>query len=97
MTDSPKKRFDPVNLTAAALLAATAAVNVVSAFFLPEKLPALVSSPMSSLAFLIAGILLVGVSGAMAVFGPSKKRWIVTEALLTAMDIVVVAVNLFRF
>lgn len=90
-------KFDPVNLTAAALLAVTAAVNLISSFFLPERLPALAASNVSAtLPFLIGGILLVGVSGVMAVFGPSKKRWIVTQAILVFADLAVVAVNLFR-
>ena len=83
-------------LIAAALFVLTAAVNLVSAFFLPAVLPRLLAENVSeTVPFLIVGALLVGASGAMAAFGPSKTRWLITQGLLTVMDFTVIAVNLF--
>lgn len=83
----------------AAVLAAagTAIVNLLSWFFLPAELrtfPGL-ASPGKTV-FLIAFFLLVAMSAAMTAFGPSKKRWAVTGAILIALDLTVIAVNLIR-
>lgn len=83
-------------MIAAALFVLTAAVNLVSAFFLPDPLPRLLARNASGkVPFLILGALLVGAAGAMAAFSPKKTRWLITEGLLVAMDFVVIAVNLF--
>lgn len=90
-----KKHFDPINLAAGLILAAVAVINSVGVFLLP-KLFSNVISPyrVPSLSFLVGGILLVGVSGIMAVFGPKPKKWIAMEAVLAVADGALVLYNL---
>lgn len=88
------KRFDPINLAAGIMLAVVAAVNCVGVFLLPRLLSGGVSPyRVSSLSFLVGGILLVGVCGIMAVFGPKPKKWIAMEAALAAADVAMVLYN----
>lgn len=92
-----KKQFDSTSLTAGLLLAATALLNIVSLFFLPSTLSPVffAAQRISTLSFLAGGILLVGVCGIMAVFGPKPKKWIAMEAALAALNVVLVLYNLF--
>lgn len=92
-----KKQFDPIALTAGLLLAVTAVLNIISLFLLPDTLtPVLFAAQrISSLHFLSGGILLVGVCGIMAVFGPKPKKWIAMESALAVLNIGLVLYNLF--
>lgn len=90
-----KKHFDPINLTAGILLAVVAVINSAGVFLLPRLLSGGISPyRVPSLSFLVGGILLVGVSGIMAVFGPRPKKWIAIEAALTVADGAMVLYNL---
>jgi hypothetical protein len=90
-----KKRFDPTSLTAGILLAVTAAFNIIAMFFLPDTLSSGLSlQRIPTLTFIVGGILLVGVSGMMAVFGENPKKWITMQAVLTALDLFLVMFNL---
>lgn len=91
-----KRHFDPVSLAAAGMLAVTALLNTVSLFFLPETLTPVffAAQRITSLQFLASGILLVGVCGVMAVFGPKKKKWLVMQGALTALNVFLVVYNL---
>ncbi len=90
-----KKRLDPMGLTAGILLALTAVLNSVSLFFLPRSLSAVFSAQrVSTVSFLVGGVLLVGVSGVMAVFGPRPKKWIVMESVLAVCNLALVVYNL---
>ena len=90
-----KKRFDPLSLTAGILLGATSAINLISLFFLPKTLSSGLSMQrIPTLTFLVGGILLVGVSGMMAVFGENPKKWITIQSVLTAMNLFLVVFNL---
>lgn len=90
-----KKHFDPINLTAGILLAVVAVINSVGVFVLPKLFSSGISPyRVPSLSFLVGGILLVGVSGIMAVFGPKPKKWIAMEAVLAAADAALVLYNL---
>ncbi len=82
-----RKHFEPINLAAGLLLAATALMNSIAGFFLPQTLTGVVSPyRVTTLSFLAGGILLVGICGIMAVFGPKPKKWIALEAVLTVLD-----------
>lgn len=90
-----KKHFDPIHLAAGLLLAVVAAVNSVGVFLLPRLFSNVISPyRIPSLSFLVGGILLVGVSGIMAVFGPKPKKWIAMEAVLAIADVALVLYNL---
>lgn len=90
-----KKHFDPINLAAGLILAAVAVINSVGVFLLPKLFSNGVSPyRVPSLSFLVGGILLVGVSGIMAVFGPKPKKWIAMEAVLAVADGALVLYNL---
>lgn len=90
-----KKHFDPINLAAGILLAVVAVINSVGVFLLPKLFSNGISPyRVPSLSFLVGGILLVGVSGIMAVFGPKPKKWITMEAVLTVADAALVLYNL---
>ncbi|MCH5183612.1 MAG: hypothetical protein J1E00_05480 [Oscillospiraceae bacterium] len=90
-----KKHFDPINLTAGILLAVVAVLNSLGVFLLPKMISGGVSPyRVPSLSFLVGGILLVGVSGIMAVFGPKPKKWIAMQAVLTVADVALVLYNL---
>lgn len=89
-----KKHFEPIQLTAGILLIVTAVINCAGVFLLPEHLSSGISpSRVPSLSFLVIGILLVGVCGIMAVFGPKPKKWITMEAVLTVANIALVLYN----
>ena len=89
-----KKRFDPINLAAGILLAVVAVINSAGVILLPRLLSGGISPyRVPSLSFLVGGILLVGVSGIMAVFGPRPKKWIAMEAALAAADVAMVLYN----
>ena len=90
-----KKHFDPINLAAGILLAVVAVINSVGVFLLPKLFSNGISPyRIPSLSFLVGGILLVGVSGIMAVFGPKPKKWIAMEAVLAVADAALVLYNL---
>ena len=90
-----KKRFDPLSLAAGILLGLTAVLNISALFFLPTTLStALSDQRISSLTFLAGGILLVGVSGMMAVFGENPKKWIFIQGALFLADVVLVIYNI---
>lgn len=90
-----KKHFDPINLAAGLILAAVAVVNSAGVFLLPKLFSSGISPyRVPSLSFLVGGILLVGVSGIMAVFGPKPKKWIAMEAVLAIADVALVLYNL---
>ena len=90
-----KKHFDPINLAAGILLAVVAVINSVGVFLLPRLFSGGISPyRVPSLSFLVGGILLVGVSGIMAVFGPKPKKWIAMEAVLAVADVALVLYNL---
>ncbi len=89
-----KKRFQPLHLAAGILLAVTAALNCVGGFLLPPQFSSGFSR-VSTLSFLVCGVLLVGVSGIMAIFGPKSKKWIVMESVLAAADAAMLIYNLF--
>ncbi len=90
-----KKHFDPTSLTAGILLAVTAVFNIIAMFFLPATLSnGLSLQRIPTMSFIVGGILLVGVSGVMAVFGENPKKWITMEAVLVAMDLFLVVLNL---
>ena len=90
-----KKHFEPINLAAGILLAVVAVINSVGVFLLPKLFSNGISPyRVPSLSFLVGGILLVGVSGIMAVFGPKPKKWITMEAVLTVADAALVLYNL---
>ncbi len=90
-----KKRFHPVSLAAGLLLAVTAVLNMSALFFLPATLSAgITAQRISTLSFLVGGILLVGVSGLMAVFGENSKKWIAIEGVLALADTALVIYNL---
>ena len=90
------KHFDPVSLAASGMLAVTAVLNIVALFLLPPTLtPVMFSAQrISTLQFVAGGILLVGVSGIMAVFGPKKKKWLIMESALTVLNVCLVVYNL---
>ena len=91
-----KKHFDPINLTAGLILAAVAVINSVGVFLLPKLFSnGITPYRVPSLSFLVGGILLVGVSGIMAVFGPNPKKWIAMQAVLAIADVALVLYNLF--
>lgn len=90
-----KKRFDPLSLAAGMLLAVTTVLNMSALFFLPNTLSAGIGAQrISSLSFLVGGILLVGIAGLMAVFGENPKKWIIIEAVLFFADVALVIYNL---
>ena len=90
-----KKRFDPLSLAAGILLGLTAVLNISALFFLPTTLStALSDQRIPSLTFLAGGILLVGVSGMMAVFGENPKKWIFIQGVLFLADVVLVIYNI---
>lgn len=90
-----KKHFDPTSLTAGILLSVTAVFNIIAMFFLPATLSSGLSlQRIPALSFIVGGILLVGVSGVMAVFGENPKKWITMEAVLVALDLFLVTFNL---
>ncbi|MBQ9794987.1 MAG: hypothetical protein IKK06_06760 [Clostridia bacterium] len=90
-----KKQFDPTSLTAGILLAVVAAFNIIAMFFLPKTLSSGLSlQRIPTTSFTVGGILLVGVSGVMAVFGENPKKWITMEAVLVALDLFLVTFNL---
>lgn len=90
-----KKQFDPTSLTAGILLAVTAAFNTIAMFFLPDTLSSGLSlQRIPTLTFIVGGILLVGVSGVMAVFGENPKKWLTIQGVLTALDLFLVTFNL---
>ena len=90
-----KKQFDPLSLAAGILLGLTAVLNISALFFLPTTLStALSDQRISSLTFLAGGILLVGVSGMMAVFGENPKKWIFIQGVLFLADVVLVIYNI---
>jgi len=90
-----KKHFDPTSLTAGILLSVTAVFNIIAMFFLPATLSSGLSlQRIPTLSFIVGGILLVGVSGVMAVFGENPKKWITMEAVLVALDLFLVVFNL---
>lgn len=90
-----KKRFDPLSLAAGILLGLTAVLNISALFFLPSTLSTVLSDQrISSLTFLAGGILLVGVSGMMAVFGENPKKWIFIQGALFLADVVLVIYNI---
>lgn len=90
-----KKHFDPINLAAGIILAIVAVINSAGVFLLPRLFSNGVSPyRVPSLSFLVGGILLVGVSGIMAVFGPKPKKWIAMEAVLAVTDGALVLYNL---
>jgi hypothetical protein len=90
-----KKRFDPLSLAAGILLGLTAVLNISALFFLPTTLStALSDQRVSSLTFLAGGILLVGVSGMMAVFGENPKKWIFIQGVLFLADVALVIYNI---
>ena len=90
-----KKRFDPLSLAAGILLGLTAVLNISALFFLPTTLStALSDQRIPSLTFLAGGILLVGVSGMMAVFGENPKKWIFIQGALFLADVVLVIYNI---
>ena len=90
-----KKRFDPLSLTAGLLLAMTAVLNISALFFLPSTLSTVLSNQRpSTLTFLAGGILLVGISGMMAVFGENPKKWMVIQGILFVADVALVIYNL---
>lgn len=90
-----KKRFDPLSLAAGILLGLTAVLNISALFFLPTTLStALSDQRISSLTFLAGGILLVGVSGMMAVFGENPKKWIFIQGVLFLADVALVIYNI---
>ena len=90
-----KKRFDPLSFGAGLLLGLTAVLNISALFFLPATLStALSDQRVSTLSFLVGGILLVGVSGMMAVFGENPKKWIFIQGVLFLADVVLVIYNL---
>ena len=89
-----KKHFDPINLAAGILLAIVAVINSVGVFLLPRLLSGGISPyRVPSLSFLAGGILLIGVCGIMAVFGPRPKKWIAMEAVLAIADAALVLYN----
>jgi len=92
----PKKQFDPVSLVAAGLLAATALLNIIALFLLPPTLTPVffAAQRISSLQFVASGIVLVGICGVMAVFGPKKKKWLILQSALTALNVFLVVYNL---
>ena len=90
-----KKRFDPLSLAAGILLGLTAVLNISALFFLPTTLSTELSDQrIPSLTFLAGGILLVGVSGMMAVFGENPKKWIFIQGVLFLADVVLVIYNI---
>ena len=90
-----KKHFDPINLAAGLILAAVAVINSAGVFLLPKLFSGGISPyRVPSLSCLVGGILLVGVSGIMAVFGPKPKKWIAMEAVLAIADVALVLYNL---
>ena len=90
-----KKRFDPLSLAAGILLGLTAVLNISALFFLPSTLSTVLSDQrISSLTFLAGGILLVGVSGMMAVFGENPKKWIFIPGALFLADVALVIYNI---
>ena len=92
-----KHRFEPIGLAAGILLALTAVLNSVSLFLLPRSLSAVFSAQrVSTVSFLVGGVLLVGVCGVMAVFGPRPKKWIAMESVLAVCNIALVVFNLIR-
>ncbi len=93
---TPKKRFDPVSLAASGMLAATAVLNIIALFVLPPTLTPVffAAQRITTLQFVASGILLVGVCGVMAVFGPKKKKWLIMQGALTALNVVLVVYNL---
>jgi hypothetical protein len=90
-----KKRFDPLSLTAGLLLGLTSALNLIAMFFLPDTLSSGLSMQrIPTLTFTVGGILLVGVSGMMAVFGANPNKWLTMQSVLAAMDLFLVVYNL---
>ena len=72
-----------------------AILNSLGVFLLPKLISGGVSPyRVPSLSFLVGGILLVGVSGIMAVFGPKPKKWIAMQAVLSVADVALVLYNL---
>ncbi len=93
---TPKKHFDPVSLAASGMLAATAVLNIIALFLLPPTLTPVffAAQRVATLQFVAGGILLVGISGIMAVFGPKKKKWLIMESALTVLNVFLVVYNL---
>ena len=93
---TPKKHFDPVSVAAASMLAVTAVLNIIALFLLPPLLtPVLFAAQrIATLQFVAGGILLVGICGVMAVFGPKKKKWLILQGALTALNVFLVVYNL---
>ena len=87
-------RFRPLPLAAGILLAVTAALNCVGGFLLPPQFSS-GTSRVPTLSFLVGGILLVGVCGMMAVFGPKPKKWMILESVLAFADAAMLVYNLF--
>ena len=87
-------RFRPLPLAAGTLLAVTAALNCVGGFLLPPQFSS-GTSRVPTLSFLVGGILLVGVCGMMAVFGPKPKKWMILESVLAFADAAMLVYNLF--
>ena len=93
---TPKKQFDPVSLAAAGMLAATAVLNIIALFLLPPMLTPVffAAQRIATVQFIAGGILLVGICGVMAVFGPKKKKWLIMQGALTALNVFLVVYNL---
>lgn len=78
-------------LTASVLLALVAVLNIVAFFFLPTSMAAgPAAQRIPTVRFLAGGILLVGVCGIMAVFGPKPKKWLAMEVAMTLFDLALV-------
>lgn len=93
---TPKKQFDPVSVAASGMLAVTAVLNIIALFLLPPTLSPVffAAQRVTTLQFVASGILLVGICGIMAVFGPKKKKWLIMESALTVLNVFLVVYNL---
>lgn len=90
-----RKQPDKITLSACILLACVAILNIVFVFFAPSTISVLFTdSRIASRWFAIGGILVVGLSGVMAVFSPHRKYWLVAQIVLTLLDVVLVTGNL---
>lgn len=84
--------FDRGCLAACVLFACIAALNIVFLFHAHKTLiMPLTEVSVSSLALVIAGIAVTGLSGIMSVFSPHRKPWFICQVLLTLADAVLIA------